>query len=378
MGHHAEKTLALLKLSLCRGVGNGVIHALLEHFSSPGEALAAPQDELLQVAGVGLEAAEAIRRGPAEEDVERELDLAERHRTRLVPIFSEDYPRPLTYLDAAAPPLLRIRGEYHREDALAMAVVGARRCSQYGRGQATRFSGQLVSMGFTVVSGLARGVDSAGHRGALAAKGRTLAVLGQGLATELPPKRMKLAHRILENGALISELPMHVSPKPGNFPPRNRLISGLSLGVVVVEAGGRSGSLITARHAGEQGKTVFAVPGRVDSPVSRGCHALIRDGAVLVEGARDVVDELGPLSDPIDLPTPEESEEPAEPLQDPRSLSLNPREQRIYGLVGRTPLHIDQIAAEAELPASIVSSTLLTLEIRGLISQTPGQCYVRR
>ncbi|MCK4374429.1 MAG: DNA-processing protein DprA, partial [Candidatus Brocadiae bacterium] len=259
---------------------------------------------------------------------------------------------------------------------LAVAVVGSRHCSTYGRQQASRLAADLAGMGFTIVSGMAYGIDSAAHRGALTARGRTLAVLGCGLAKAPSPGDEELALDIAENGALLSELPMEAPPRPGNFPPRNRLISGLSLGVVVVEAAGRSGALITARLAGEQGKAVFAVPGNVDSPTSRGCHQLIRDGAVLVENARDVVDGLGPLSAPIEL-AGRAHEGPARPVEDARVMALNERERSILDLVGPSPRHIDEIVTETQLAPSIVSSTLLTLEIRGLIQQLAGQRYVR-
>jgi len=376
MDDHREETVALLKLSLCDGVGCATIHALIEHFGSAREVLEASRDSLAAAGGVGQVVADAIRRGPAQADVDRELDLMERRHVHLVPFFSEDYPASLRHLEAAAPALLRVRGEIRDEDRLAIAVVGSRRCSQYGRRRAARLAADLASMGVTVVSGLARGIDSEAHRGALRGKGRTLAVLGQGLSHRLPRRRLELALEIAENGALITELPMHVPPRAENFPPRNRIISGLSLGVVVVEAGRRSGSLITARHAGEQGRQVFAVPGDVDRPTSRGCHQLIRDGAVLVENARDVVEELGPLSEPLQLPEPEEGQ-PQPPLEDPRVLALNEREREVLEAVGRSPLHVDQIIEQTGHPASIIASTLMTLEIRGLIRQLSGQRYVK-
>jgi len=223
---------------------------------------------------------------------------------------------------------------------------------------------------------MAWGIDEAAHRGALLAKGRTLAVLGCGLARRMLPEQRELALDIAGRGALLSELPMDVPPRPGNFPPRNRLISGLALGVVVVEAATRSGSLITARLGAEQGKPVFAVPGNVDSPTSRGCHALIRDGAVLVESARDVLEGLGPLSAPVEAPGPASGPARA-PVDDPRALGLNERERQIYDMLGGSPVQIDEIVARSGLPASVVSSTLLTLEIRGLISRLAGQRYVR-
>jgi DNA processing protein len=369
--------LALLRLTLCAGVSNASVLALMERFGSAEEALAAPHEELAQVPGISHRAVRSIRAGPSEETLEKELDLMERHRVALLPFGVEGYPPSLRHLGPDAPVLLRLRGEYRRSDQLAVAVVGARRCSHYGRKMAGRIAGDLAARGFIVVSGMAQGVDAAAHRAALRAGGRTLAVLGCGLAYRLPDAAMALAAEIAEEGAVISELPMETPPRPGNFPPRNRIISGLSLGVVVVEAACRSGSLITARHAGDQGRAVFAVPGPVDSPMSRGSHALIRDGAVLVENAVDVVEGLGPLSQPIELPASGRPGAEGSSIADPRVLALNERERTILDMLVGSPMHIDEVIADTELPASVVSSTLLTLEVRGLIQQLPGQRYVR-
>ncbi len=377
MTHDHDESRALLGLMLCKGISNVSAFALIEHFGSAQAALGAGTAALREVEGIGPATVAGLRERAGQAAVERELELMERFRTRLVPFFADDYPPALRHLERDAPALLRVRGECRREDCLALGVVGSRRCSTYGRQQARRLSADLASMGFTIVSGMAAGIDSEAHRGAIAAKGRTVAVLGCGLATALCGRDAELALEIAESGAVLSELPMETPPRPGNFPPRNRLIAGLSLGVVVVEAAARSGSLITARLAGEQGKAVFAVPGNVDSPTSRGAHALIRDGTVLVESARDVVDGLGPLSEPVELPAPSEAAE-AESVDDPRVLALNERERGILALVGRSPMHIDEVVAQTELPPSIVSSTLLTLEVRGLIQQVAGQRYVRR
>lgn len=376
MSSHEEETVALLKLTMCRGASNVTAHALTEHFGSARRALSASADELSEVEGVTAEAVRGLRAAPSDADVDRELELMERHRVHLVPCFSEDYPPPLKHLDRAAPALLRVRGDYRRQDQLAVAVVGSRRCSAYGRQQATRLAADLAAMGFTIVSGLAEGVDSAAHRGALLAKGRTIGVAGCGLARMLTGSDAEAALAVAESGAVVSELPMEAPPRPGNFPPRNRLISGLALGVVVVEAASRSGSLITARLAAEQGRSVFAVPGNVDSPTSRGCHALIRDGAILVESARDVVEALGPLAEPIVLPPAADQDAPWT-VADARVLALNDRERGVLALLSSSPRHIDEIVTETQLPPSIVSSTLLTLEIRGLIEQLAGQRYVR-
>jgi len=377
MTDHEEETLALLRLSLCEGIGTVAVHRLVETFGSARAALQASDDLLRTAVGLQPAAVCSLRRGPDAQVVESELDLAERAGVRLVPFFSEDYPRPLLHLGTGAPPLLWIKGDYERRDQLAMAIVGSRRCSHYGRAQARRFAMALAGMGFTIVSGLAWGVDSEAHRAALQAGGRTIAVLGCGLGRLDSLPEAELALEIPSKGALISELPMNAPARAENFPPRNRLISGLSLGVVVAEASARSGTLITARHAGEQGKCVFAIPGNVDVPTSRGCHGLIRDGAVLVQDPRDVVESLGPLSEPLELPGMPEGAGESHGVGDARALALNERERHIYDLLGPSPLQIDAIITQAGLPAAVVSSTLLTLEIRGLVKQLPGQRYAR-
>jgi len=363
----------VLKLSMCRGVSHGTIFALVAHFGSARAAAEAPRSALKAVPGLSAPALGGLGRPPSDDDVEREWELATDCRTELVPFTSERYPPLLRSLERDAPALLRVRGDYARRDQLAVAVVGTRRCTPYGRQQAGRLAADLAGMGFTIVSGMAAGIDTAAHRGALLARGRTVAVLGCGIQTALLSPDAELALAVAEAGALVSELPMEARPHPGHFPQRNRIISGLSLATVVVEAADRSGGLITARLAGEQGRTVCAVPGNVDSPASRGCHALIRDGAVLVRSAHDVVEALGPLSEPIALAPDESSEE--RPLVDPRVLALNERERAILDLVGPSPQHIDELVVAADLPPSIVSSTLMTLAIRGLIRQLPGQRY---
>jgi DNA processing protein len=378
MADYDTETLALLRLSFCKGVSHGTIYALVERFGSAAAALEAGASALREVEGVGPSVARAIGSAPDGDAIERELELTEKHRARLVPYFADAYPTMLGHLDRGAPVVLRVRGELRREDAIAVAVVGSRRCSAYGRKQASRLASDLAGMGFTIVSGMAAGIDSAAHRGALLGKGRTIAVLGCGLA-RVDEAQMELMLEIAENGAVVTELPMEAPARPGNFPPRNRIISGLSLGVVVVEAATRSGSLITARLAGEQGRAVCAVPGNVDSPGSHGCHHLIRDGAVLVENARDVAEALGPLAEPVLLAHDESAgeHEPPPQVEDARVLALNDRERGIFEMIGPSPIHIDEVVTETGLPPSIVSSTLMTLEIRGLIQQLAGQRYVR-
>jgi DNA processing protein len=246
-----------------------------------------------------------------------------------------------------------------------VAIVGTRHATRYGLQQAERLAGSLARTGFTVVSGLARGIDAAAHRGAIAAGGRTIAVLASGLLEIYPPEHEELAGSVAENGYLLSESPPRMAPLSGAFPQRNRIISGLSLGTIIVEAPDRSGSLITARHAYEQGREVFAVPGQVDSRMSRGCHALIRDGAKLVESIDDVLAELGPLAENIERDDGTFITRPAE-------LVLNEIEQKVLAAIDTMPTSVDGVAVRCDLPIQRVLSTVSVLEMRRLVKRVSG------
>lgn len=303
----AEPTVrALLRLTLTPGLGPVLVGRLLEAFGSVERIERASRAELERVSGIGRVTARAISEGlqPAAERADREVALAEAHGVRLIARGSLEYP-PLLAQIADAPPLLYVRGalEPSGRDAYPVAIVGSRSCTSYGIEQAERFAGVLARSGLTIVSGGARGIDSAAHRGAMRAGGRTIAVLGCGLAMCYPPDNAPLFERIANGdgsagGAVVSELPMETAPSGANFPARNRLISGMSLGVVVVEAGRHSGALLTARYAAEDhGREVMVVPGRVDSPASEGALELIRQGgATLVCTPGDVLEELRPAA----------------------------------------------------------------------------------
>jgi DNA processing protein len=262
------------------------------------------------------------------------------------------------------------RGEPLARDELAVAIVGTRHATRYGLAQAERLAGSLARMGFTVVSGLARGIDAAAHRGALAAGGRTIAVLASGLLEIYPPDHEQLADQVSQSGYLVSEAPPRMVPIGGAFPQRNRIISGLCVGTIVVEAPERSGALITARHAMEQGREVFAVPGAVDSRVSRGCHALIKDGVKLVETADDVLDELGPLAEHIER-------EDGTIVRQPAELLLNEVEQRVLAAIETSPTSVEAIAAACELEIHRVLATLSVLEMRRLVRRVSGTQVAR-
>lgn len=362
--------LASLRLAMISGVGPRIRRALLEHFNNSAQAVfeAAPS-ELRAVSGVGPKLSAAIARSAGEIDVAGEIALCREHGISLVGHGDAGYPTSLAEIPDP-PGVLYVRGQLEPRDALAVAIVGSRHATQYGLEQAARLASSLARAGLTIVSGLARGVDAAAHRGALSAGGRTVAVLGSGLLKIYPPEHQELAAEVAAQGALVSESSLHAEPFSGSFPQRNRLISGLSLGVIVVEASTTSGALITARHAAEQNREVFAVPGRIDSRMSRGCHRLLRDGAKLVETADDVLEELGPLAARVPLPSGEVVHHPAE-------LSLNELERQVLAAIGGGPASIDQVVATSGLPTPQVLSTLSVLEMRRLVRRLSGNTVAR-
>lgn len=369
-GGDAASLAASLRLALVPGVGPVTRQALLDRFGSAEAALAASPSQLRQIPGVGPAIARNIL--AAHEHVDAEAEL-QRCRENGVTILADDdpaYPRLLREIHNP-PAFLFVRGQLKPEDALAVGMVGTRHATTYGRQQAERLAAGLARAGLTIVSGLARGIDAAVHRAALLAGGRTVAVLASGVLNVYPPEHQKLADEICERGALISENPPLFEPVSGAFPQRNRLISGLSLGVVVVEAAQRSGSLITARHAMEQGREVFAVPGRIDSRTSRGCHRLIRDGAKLVECVEDVLDEFGPLVEAAPRPDGTVMHHPAE-------LQLNDLERQVLNAVSGDPTSIDRVVEATGLPVQRVLATISVLEMRSLIRRVSGNSVIRR
>ena len=362
--------LDLLRLTLVPGVGPKTCRTLLERFGAAGRALDAPESSLRDVPGVGPRLAEKVARARREVDAAAELELCRRMGVSIVAVGDDGYPPTLGEIPDP-PSLLYVRGTIEPSDQLAIALVGSRKCTPYGLRIAERLASSLARVGLTVVSGLARGIDAAAHRGALAAGGRTLAVLANGLGEVYPPEHEDLAREVAASGALISESPMRQSPLAGLFPQRNRIISGLSLGVVVVEATPRSGSLSTAKHATDQNREVFAVPGPVDSLPSRGCHHLIRDGARLVETVDDILEELGPLVREVKA----RPEEPA--IRHPAELSLSDQERSLLGRLDDRPVSVDELIVGSGLTASQVMATLSVLEMRRLVRRLPGPRFVR-
>jgi DNA processing protein len=367
----ADAELAdLVCLLMVPGVGPHTCRSLLDRFGTASQVLDAPVTTLRAVSGVGNQLAGRIARARRELDPQNELELCRNAGVTLLPQGDPAYPAPL--VEIPDPPcLLYCRGALAPGDPLAIAIVGSRRSTPYGLRIAERLAAALARVGLTVVSGLARGIDAAAHRGALKAGGRTIAVLANGLAQVYPPEHEALARDIADSGALLSEMPMRQVPLAGLFPQRNRLISGLSLGVVVVEATPRSGSLSTARHAVEQNREVFAVPGPVDSLPSQGCHRLIRDGARLVETVDDILEELGPLVREV-RPAAEET-----PVRHPAELLLSDQERSLLGRLGDQPLGVDELIAQTGLTAAQVIATLSVLEMRRLVRRLPGHHFVR-
>jgi DNA processing protein len=361
--------LDALRLSLAEGVGPITRHALIDRFGSPTAIFQAAPSELREVPGVGPKVLGSLMKARGDSAAAEELARCREHAVELLTLEDARYPRPLTNIPDP-PGVLFARGMLQPGDALAIAIVGTRHASSYGIRHAERFAGALARAGYTIVSGLARGIDSAAHRGALAAGGRTLAVLGSGVLKVYPPEHKTLAEEVIARGALLSELPPLAPPQGHAFPQRNRIITGLSLGVLIVEAGDNSGALISARHAMEQGREVFALPGSIDNVGSRGCHRLIRDGAKLVERVDDILEELGPLAEPAKTADDRTVHHPAE-------LNLNDLERQVLEAVPRETGSIDNVIAASGLPAHRVLSIVSVLEMRRLIRRVSGNLVAR-
>jgi DNA processing protein len=366
----SDEVLAALRLNLVPGVGPRMRQELLARFGSARAVLAAAPSRLREVPGVGHKLCSAIVAASADHGLPAEIEHCRRHGVSLVIEGQPAYPRLLREIPDP-PGVLFVRGTIEPQDSLAIAVVGTRHATAYGVRQAERLAGSLARAGVTIVSGLARGIDAAAHRAALEAGGRTLAVLPGSVTEVYPAEHRDLAVHIAQHGAVLSENPSDSRPRRGTFPRRNRLITGLSVGVVIVEASLRSGALISANHAMEQGREVFAVPGRVDSRASRGCHRLLRDGAKLVETVDDILDELGPLVEHV----PRDRGGPL--LRRPAELRLNEQEQQVLAAVGENPTTIDQVVVRSGLPVHRVLSTISVLEMRRLVTRLSGNTVVR-
>ena len=370
-----------LRLIRADEVGPVTFGKLLKRFGSVDAALGASVSQLMKVEGIGPMTAERIAASRDKFDSCAEVELAGKLGVWLVHMEDPQYPPVLKQI-YDPPPVLYIKGTLSREHNLGVAIVGSRRCSLYGQEQASRLAHLLAAAGFTIISGMARGIDTAAHTGALAAEGRTLAVQGCGLARIFPPENAKLFELISASGACISELPLQTEPLAENFPPRNRIIAGLSLGTIIIEAGLRSGALITAKAALESNREVMAVPGKIDSPLSQGSHYLIKQGAKLIESVEDVMEALGYIGEQLKeyaaLTANEATERVEAPLFETAKLNLKGNEKTIYDALGKEPLHIDQVIADTNLPAGTVNAAVVSLRLKGLIKQLPGNLFAKR
>ena len=357
-----------LRLKNTPGIGNLLGRRLIDHFKSPQRIFQASAEELTQIEGLTGRHAGAILTHRTPAGVDAELELADRKGYQIITLTDKNYPQWLHRIPD--PPLfLYVSGQLN-SSAVNIAIVGSRNATGYGLDTTQRLSSDLASLGMTVVSGMARGIDTAAHQGALAGGGETIAVLGSGLENIYPAENRKLFRRISERGAVISEFPLFTKPEAHNFPVRNRIISGMSMGTVVVEATKKSGSLITARLAVEQNREVFAVPGSIQSFKSAGTHTLIKQGAKLVEHARDIIEEIAPM-----IPQANTSDTTVRDAACSGPAGLTPDERLIYDALGPYPTHIDDISRSISMQPGKLSSILLKLELDGLVQQSPGKFF---
>ena len=360
----------LILLNAIEEFGFKKLKALLNVFRSTSDILRAKRSELLAAEGMNKALAEKIVRLDKER-LSRELGLMKKRGIRAVSVFDNEYPENLKNI-YSPPVLIYVKGEIRKEDTDAVAIVGSRRPSHYGIATCERLAGQLASRGITVISGLARGIDTTAHKGALKS-GRTIAVLGSGLSYIYPPENRKLAGEICESGAVISEFPMDTPPNRRNFPRRNRVICGLSLGVLVVEASEKSGSLITANFALEENRELFAVPGEISSRTSIGSNNLIKQGAKLAENADDIIVEIENSLRFANVKKQEESRAGAA-----TDRILTDDEKRIKRLLSYEPAYIDELAKKSDMSVSKMSSLLLSLELKNIIKELPGKNFILR
>ena len=361
---------ALVALNMTEHVGPVRVRQLLQHFGDAPSILKASEAQLRQVKGVGDDVAAEIASWEKNIDLAAELKRIEEFGCHVVTQADDDYPALLKEI-YDPPVVLYVKGKLNEKDRNGVAMVGSRQTTPYGMEVARKLGYQLAYIGVTVVSGGARGIDTASHQGALSAKGRTIAVLGTGINIVFPPENAELFERIAANGAVVSQYPFNRNADKQSFAIRNRIVAGMTLGTVVVEANLSSGALITANFAVEYGRQVFAVPGRIDSPRSKGCHDLIKKGAKLCEGAEDILSEFEYLFPGSNKP-PSASETGVLP-----ALTLSENEQRIYDALSKDPSSIDDVIRQSGLPSSAVSVGLLGLEMKRLIRQLPGKMFLR-
>ncbi len=363
-----EKYYPWFFLKTVPGIGNHIFKRLINNFTAPEQVIEATKEELLKVDGMTPRLFSALRQHKMPEWVEKDLQVADKNNYSILTMSDLEYPALLLEIPDP-PPLLYVHGNLHNP-VNGIAIVGSRNATQYGISATKQLCRSLVANHITIVSGMARGIDTAAHEGALLGKGKTVAVLGSGLERIYPAENRGLFHKIAETGAVLSEFPLFTEPDSFNFPARNRIISGMSLGTVVVEATKKSGSLITARLAAEQNREVFAVPGNIHSFKSIGTHTLIKQGAKLVEHARDIMEEFPYIFHEHDDPDTEKQEPVTNPLPD-----LTSEESMVFDALEPYPVHIDELVRKLSMEPGKLSSLLLQLELKGLIDQTPGKLF---
>jgi DNA processing protein len=364
-----DSLIGLVALNLTEAVTYDAYRALIERYGSVRKALAAPVSELTGVPGIGPKTAKRLRELSNGDEAISEIEQARDINVEIITCEDERYPNNLNFIDDR-PILLYVRGELTESDAMALAVVGSRRCTIYGKEQARRFSTELAHLGFTIVSGLAYGIDKVAHEATLDAGGRTIAVMGSGFCRIYPKRHEALADRIAESGAVISEFPLDTGPNAWNFPRRNRVVSGMSMGTIVVEAARRSGALITAGVAASQGKEVFALPGRTTDRQSWGSLRLIQDGAKLVCNPAEVVAEFPEVAQAVEAGAPQTFAKAALP-------ELTEPEEAVWSTLGADPLHVDEVIEATGMTAAQVLSTLMVLEVKHIVRQHPGKLFTR-
>lgn len=383
--------LSWLTLSLTNGLGPVLTTRLVERAGSADAAIESTQAALRTVEGIGSSKSHAIHQSllAAKEEAKRELERAQAINVRLISVADEAYPA-LLKLIPASPIVLYVKGTLEPRDLQSVAIVGSRRCSVYGREVAERFGSNLAGVGVTVISGGARGIDTHAHKGALVPKnGRTIAVLGCGVDQVYPPENRELFDRIVAQGAVVSEFPLGTPPNAENFPRRNRIVSGFSRGVLVVEADVKSGALITVKYAVEDHqRPVFAIPGRIDNPLSAGPHRLIRDGATLVETLSDLLDNLGPVPEAVRSAAPPEptlftpKAEAIEPIKKEPTpdnfIALSERQTAILTAMGTDVLDVDSISERSSIATNFILQELTMMTLRGAVERVEGQRFVRK
>ncbi|MFA6216839.1 MAG: DNA-processing protein DprA [Candidatus Omnitrophota bacterium] len=363
---------ALVGLNMVCDVGSIRLKKLLDVFGKPEYILRAPREKIISVCGIGTSIAGRIGSFKAA-DLHREFQLIKKQGIKLLTLGESGYPENLLHIPDP-PIVLYVRGKFAPSDKQSLALVGSRQASFYGVSCAQKFARELSERGFTIVSGMARGIDTAAHHAALKQHGRTIAVMGSGFNHIYPPENQSLVEKIIQSGAVISEFSMETGPWKQNFPRRNRVISGLSRGVLVVEAARNSGALITVGFALEQGREVFALPGNLGTRNSCGGHALIKQGAKLVACVEDIIEEFAPLQTMSQShalrPVPTRGERT-------NSRSLCAEEIQVYDLISSDPVSLDEIAGQVDMGTAFVSGVLFRLQVQKLIKQLPGKQFIR-